>query len=259
MTCWQRRCRGWRCTRRASAGRFPAPAAACGAAWPTTSSIGALRRARCGQDHQATTQPKPPRITPGPSPGHYRQLTGRTDPATIDVPHRRITSGCLAGRTARDLGRRDAAVTQVRAQARVVIGDLQGKFPATSRSTAAQPSPGTASACQHVTSDRKIPSSRKLPRFGAVVTTAATPCTRAPRYASTGHVWITVWRRHGLNPFPLFSQLVGSLASGLVTGAWPPGPPGMFPGIAPPSGRIAQFIHNPYTQPPTRMTSPGRA
>jgi len=31
---------------------------------------------------------------PGPESGHYRQLTGRTDPAMIDVPHRRITSGC---------------------------------------------------------------------------------------------------------------------------------------------------------------------
>ncbi len=93
--------------------------------------------------------------------------------------------------------------------------------------TAAQPSPGTASACQHVTSDRKIPSSRKLPRFGAVVTTAATPCALASACASTGHVWITVWRRHGLNPFRIFSLPIESMPSGLVTGAWPPGSPGM--------------------------------
>ena len=78
MTCWARRCRGWRCTRRASACRFRAPAARYGAAWPATSSSGALRRARCGQDHPATTRPKPPRITLGPSPGLYRQLTRRT-------------------------------------------------------------------------------------------------------------------------------------------------------------------------------------
>jgi hypothetical protein len=117
--------------------------------------------------------------------------------------------------------------------------------------TAAQPRCGMASACQHVTSDRKIPLPRKLPRFGAVVTTtAATPCTLAPDCTSTGHVWITVWRRHGLNSFRIFSLPIESMAFGLVTGAWRPGSPGMSPGIAPPSGHIAQFIHKPCTQPP---------
>ena len=141
-------------------------------------------------------------------------------------------------------------MTRFRAQARVVIEDLQGKFPATSRSTAAQPSPGTASACQHVTSDRKIPIVVELPRFGAVVTIAATLCALASDCSSTGHVWITVWRRLGLNPFRVFSRPIGLMASGLVTGAWPPGSPGTSPGIAPPSGHTAQFIHKPYTQPP---------
>ena len=117
-----------------------------------------------------------------------------------------------------------------------------------------QPSPGTAS---HMTSDRKIPIVVELPRFGAVVTIAATPCALASDCASTGHVWITVWRRDGLNPFRIFSLPIESMASGLVTGAWPPGSPGMSPGIAPPSGHIAQFIHKPCTQPPTLMTSPG--
>lgn len=194
---------------------------------------------------------------PARVPGITGSSPGRTDPAAIDVPHRRITSGWLAGRSARDLGGHDAAVIRVRAQARVVIEDLQGKFPATSRSTAAQPSPGTASACQHVTSDRKIPIVVELPRFGAVVTIAATLCALASDCASTGHVWITVWRRDGLNPVRIFSLPIESMASGLVTGAWPPGSPGMSPGIAPPSGHIAQFIHKPYTQPPTLMTSPG--
>jgi chromosome partitioning protein len=36
--------------------------------------------------------------------------------------------------------------------------------------------------------------------------------------ASTDHVWITVWRRHGLNPFRIFSQRIESMASGLVVG-----------------------------------------
>jgi hypothetical protein len=93
-----------------------------------------------------------------------------------------------------------------------------------------------------------------LPRFGAVLTTAAMPCALASGYASTGHVWITVWRRHGLNPFRISSRSIESMVSGLVTGAWPPGSQGMSPGIAPPSGRIAQFIHKPCTQAPTLMT-----
>ena len=114
----------------------------------------------------------------------------------------------------------------------------------------AQPRCGMASACQHVTSDREIPIVVELPRFGAVVITTATLCALASDYASTGHVWITVRRRHGLNPFRIFSLPIESIASGLVTGAWPPGSPGMSPGIAPPSAHIAQFIHKPYTQPP---------
>lgn len=70
----------------------------------------------------------------------------------IDVPHRRITSGCLAGRSARDLGGHDAAVIRVRAQARVVIEDLQGKFPATSPvdSCSAQPAHGVCMSACHV-------------------------------------------------------------------------------------------------------------
>jgi hypothetical protein len=119
--------------------------------------------------------------------------------------------------------------------------------------TPAQPSPGAAwlSACQHVTSDRKIPIAAEV---------AALRCRRhhhrgdalhaGPHCTSTGHVWITVWRRHGLNPFRIFSLPIESMAFGLVTGAWRPGSPGMPPGIAPPSGHIAQFIHKPCTQPP---------
>jgi hypothetical protein len=89
-----------------------------------------------------------------------------------------------------------------------------------------------------------------LPRFGAVVTTAATPCALPSDCTSTGHVWITVRRRHGLNPHRIFSLPIESMASGLVTEAWPPGSPGMSPGIRPPSGHIARIIHKPYTQPP---------
>ncbi len=121
------------------------------------------------------------------------------------------------------------------------------------------PSPAPARRL-HVSMSRRTgrsPSSRKLPRFGAVVTTAATLCALASDCTSTGHVWITVWRRHGLNPFRIFSLPIESMAFGLVTGAWPPGSPGMSPGIAPPSGHIAQFIHKPCTQPPTLMASPG--
>ena len=96
---------------------------------------------------------------------------------------------------------------------------------------------------------RRIPAPIDVPRFGAVDITAATPCALASDCASTGHVWITVWRQHGLNPFRIFSLSIESMAYGLVTGAWPPGFPGMSPGTAPPSGRIAQFIHKPCTQP----------
>ena len=106
--------------------------------------------------------------------------------------------------------------------------------------------------------DRRTLRPCRLPRFGAVAAIAATPCALASDWASTGHVWITVWRRHGLNPFRIFSQPIDSMASGLVTGAWPPGSPGMSAGIAPPSGRSAQFIHKPCTQPPTLMSSPDR-
>ncbi len=163
--------------------------------------------AQAAQDHSRPESRPLPAAHRADGPGHDR------------CAHSRITSGCLAGRSARDLGGRNAAVTRVRAQARVVIEDLQGKFPATSRSTAAQPSPGTASACQHVTSARKVPIVVELPRFGAVVTIAATRCAAASHCASTGHVWITVWRRHGLNPFRIFSLSIESMTSGLVTGA----------------------------------------
>ena len=48
MTCWPPRCRGWRCTPRASACRFPTRAATCGARSSATSSSGAPRRPRSG-------------------------------------------------------------------------------------------------------------------------------------------------------------------------------------------------------------------
>jgi chromosome partitioning protein len=105
----------------------------------------------------------------------------------------------------------------------------------------------------------RSPSSRKLPRFGAVVTTAATPCALASDCASTGHVWITVWRRHGLNPSRIFSLPIESMASGLVTGAWLPASPGKSPRIAPLSGHNAQFIHKPCTQPPAAHDLAGLA
>ena len=102
--------------------------------------------------------------------------------------------------------------------------------------------------CSPVRLNRCIARRPPQPRPGT-----ATPCALASDCASTGHVWITVWRQHGLNPFRIFSLPIESMAYGLVTGAWPPGSPGMSPGIAPPSGRIAQFIHKPCTQ-PTLMT-----
>jgi hypothetical protein len=82
--------------------------------------------------------------------------------------------------------------------------------------------------------------------------------TLAPDRASTGHVWITIWRRHGLNPFRIFWQPIESTASGLVTGGGAARvSPGVSPGLAPPSGRIAQFSHISCGQPPAPMTSPG--
>ncbi len=194
--------------------------------------------AQAAQDHPRPESRALPAAHWADGPGHDR--------CAPPPYNQRLSRGSLGQRSRRarcsgDLGR---------AQARVVIEDLQGKLPATSRSTAARPSPGTAAACQHVTSDRKIPIVVELPRSGAVVTIAATLCALASDWASTGHVWITVWRRHGLNPFRIFSLPIESTASGLVSGAWPPGSPGMSPGIAPPSGHTAQFIHKPYTQPP---------
>ena len=47
-TCWPPRCRGWRCTPRASACRSRAPAPTRGARWPAISSPGVPSRARCG-------------------------------------------------------------------------------------------------------------------------------------------------------------------------------------------------------------------
>jgi hypothetical protein len=64
---------------------------------------------------------------------------------------------------------------------------------------------------------RKIPIV-ELPRFGAVVTIAATLCALASDCTSTGHVWITVWRRHGLNPFRIFSLPID--INGVWAGDW---------------------------------------
>ena len=123
------------------------------------------------------------------------------------------------------------------------------------------PSPARAGR-PHVgisTLDGRSPSSRKLPCFGAVATTRDDALrTLAPDRASTGHVWITIWRRHGLNPFRIFWQPIESAASGLVTGGGAASvSPGVSPGLAPPSGRIAQFSHISCGQPPAPMTSPG--
>ena len=59
MTCWPPRCRGWRCTPRASACRSRTPAATRGAGWPASWSPGALRRAGCGPDHATATRARP--------------------------------------------------------------------------------------------------------------------------------------------------------------------------------------------------------
>jgi hypothetical protein len=74
--------------------------------------------------------------------------------------------------------------------------------------------------------------------------------------ASTGHVWITIRRRYGREPFRILSQPSQPTASVLVTGG---GAARVSPGTAPPSGLLAQFIDECCAQPPTLVISPGLA
>ena len=78
--------------------------------------------------------------------------------------------------------------------------------------------------------------------------------------SSTGHVWITIWRRYERDPFRIFSPPSLPTASVLVTGGGAARvSPGTSPGTAPRSGLYAQFIDESCAQPPTLVISPGLA
>ena len=78
--------------------------------------------------------------------------------------------------------------------------------------------------------------------------------------ASTGHVWITIWRRYGRDPFRIFSQ--PSQPNGICPGnrGWGrQGLPGHVRWHRTAIRRIAQFIDESCAQPPTLVISPGLA
>ena len=78
--------------------------------------------------------------------------------------------------------------------------------------------------------------------------------------SSTGHVWITIWRRYGRDPFRIFSPPSLPTASVLVTGGGAARVSlGTSPGTTPRSGLYAQFIDESCAQPPTLVISPGLA
>jgi hypothetical protein len=108
-------------------------------------------------------------------------------------------------------------------------------------------------------------------RHGAGVLVAAMPRLRCGRRrhrgdaaepggnpSSTGHVWITIWRRSGRDRFRIFSSPGLPTASVLVTGG---GAVRVCPGARPlaRSGVYAQFIDASCAQPPTLVISPGLA
>ena len=153
---------------------------------------------------------------PHPQPGPQRHRSARPQGG---VPHRRATSGCPAGSRPEISGGRNPAVTRVRAQE---DPHRRGSC------RASVPSHDCGDALRRLASDR----------------------------ASTGHMWITIWRRHGLSPLRILSHPIEFTAFGLVTGVWPPGSPGMSLASRRHPPYFAQFIHKPCAQPPTLMTSP---
>src|SRR5437588_11890394 len=78
--------------------------------------------------------------------------------------------------------------------------------------------------------------------------------------SSTGHVWITIWRRHGRDPFRIFSPPSLPTASVLVTGGGPPGSPRARPLAPHPDpaymhSSSPRLVHSPLTL----VISPGLA